>query len=41
MYEADLEACERVTTEQVDELPWATRIWRRSILRVGWQWLSG
>lgn len=41
MYEADLEACERVTTEEVDKSPWPTRIWRRSVLRVGWQWLNG
>jgi cardiolipin synthase len=41
MYDADIEACERVTTEDVDASPWPTRIWRRSILRVGWQWLNG
>jgi cardiolipin synthase len=41
MYEADLEACERVTAEEVDGSPWATRIWRRSVLRLGWHWLSG
>ncbi len=41
MVDADLEACERVTAEEVDRSPWAVRIWRRSVLKLGWQWLSG
>ncbi len=41
MYDEDLEACERVTSDQLERTPWATRLWRRSILRLGWQWLSG
>ncbi len=41
MFDSDLQTCERVTAEEVDESPWFTRLWRRSILRVGWYWLNG
>jgi cardiolipin synthase len=41
MYEDDLESCDRVTPDEVERTPWATRVWRRSILRIGWQFLNG